>query len=360
MKGYLLLEDGTKFHGDVFGLKENTTGEVVFNTGMTGYQEVLTDPSYYGQIVVMTYPLIGNYGINTDDCQASKPMVKGFVIREGNESFSNWRGAESLEDYFFKHNLTGIQGIDTRALTKIIREKGTMAGSIVVDNTSEDTLIKEIQAFNNEDAVSQVTTKVVYDIKPELLKVAVIDFGIKRNILNSLSMKNIELRVFPADVNADDIKSYNPDGVFLSNGPGDPSKLGEVIENIKQLMNFKPIFGICLGHQLLAHAYGGETSKMKYGHRGSNHPVKDLLLDRVFITSQNHGFEVVQGSLDENKIEITHINVNDGTIEGMRHKELPIFSVQYHPEACPGPADSVYLFEQFLELMLNFKKKEAK
>lgn len=356
MKGYLLLEDGTKFEGDVFGCKENTTGEVVFNTGMTGYQEVLTDPSYYGQIVVMTYPLIGNYGINEDDDQSYKPMVKGFVIREGNESFSNWRGAESLEDYFFKHNLTGIQGIDTRALTKIIREKGTMRGKIIVDDQSAESHMKDIVAFSNTDAVDHVTTKNIYDIKPELLKVAVMDFGIKRNILRSLSMKNIELRVFPAHTTAEEIKAYNPDGIFLSNGPGDPAELLDVIENVKKLLNYKPIFGICLGHQLLAWAYGGNTRKMTYGHRGSNHPVKDLLLDRVFITSQNHGYEVIRESLDEEMIEITHVNVNDGTVEGMRHKELPIFSVQYHPEACPGPADSVYLFDQFLDLMLNHKE----
>jgi len=356
MKGYLLLEDGTKFYGDVFGCKENTTGEVVFNTGMTGYQEVLTDPSYYGQIVVMTYPLIGNYGINADDCQSHKPMVKGFVIREGNESFSNWRGAESLEDYFFKHNLTGIEGIDTRALTKIIREKGTMRGKIIIDDQTEDIHMEDIESFSNNDAVDHVTTKNTYDIKPELLKVAVMDFGIKRNILRSLSLKNIELRVFPAHSTVEEIKAYEPDGLFLSNGPGDPSELTNVIDNIKALLDYKPIFGICLGHQLLAWAYGGSTRKMTYGHRGSNHPVKDLLLDRVFITSQNHGYEVIRESLNEENIEITHLNVNDGTVEGMRHKELPVFSVQYHPEACPGPADSVYLFEQFLDLMLKHKE----
>jgi len=356
MKGYLLLEDGTKFYGDVFGCKENTTGEVVFNTGMTGYQEVLTDPSYYGQIVVMTYPLIGNYGINADDCQSHKPMVKGFVIREGNESFSNWRGAESLEDYFFKHNLTGIEGIDTRALTKIIREKGTMRGKIIIDDQTEDIHMEDIESFSNKDAVDHVTTKNTYDIKPELLKVAVMDFGIKRNILRSLSLKNIELRVFPAHSTVEEIKAYEPDGLFLSNGPGDPSELTNVIDNIKALLDYKPIFGICLGHQLLAWAYGGSTRKMTYGHRGSNHPVKDLLLDRVFITSQNHGYEVIRESLNEENIEITHLNVNDGTVEGMRHKELPVFSVQYHPEACPGPADSVYLFEQFLDLMLKHKE----
>ncbi|MBK5251801.1 MAG: glutamine-hydrolyzing carbamoyl-phosphate synthase small subunit [Peptostreptococcaceae bacterium] len=355
MKGYLILEDGTKFEGNIFGKKRNSVGEVVFNTGMTGYQETLTDSSYYGQIVILTYPLVGNYGITLDDNQSEKPKVRGFIVREASVNYSNWRGMESIDEYLNKNDIVGLEGIDTRALTKIIREKGTMTGKIVAYEDGVD-VMEELKAFDNSDAVHQVTTKFNYDLMPITPKVAVVDYGIKRNILNALVNRNIHVRVFSCLNTAEEILDFNPDGIFLSNGPGDPAFLKEEIETVKELIGKKPIFGICLGHQLLAHAFGGETKKMKYGHGGCNHPVKDLAKDRVFITSQNHGYEVVAESLDKSVLEITHVNMNDNTIEGVRHLSLPIFSVQFHPEASPGPSDSDYLFDEFL----NMIKKENK
>ncbi len=355
MKGYLILEDGTKFEGNIFGKKRNSVGEVVFNTGMTGYQETLTDPSYYGQIVILTYPLVGNYGITLDDNQSEKPKVRGFIVREASVNYSNWRGMESIDEYLNKNDIVGLEGIDTRALTKIIREKGTMTGKIVAYEDGVD-VIEELKVFDNSDAVHQVTAKFNYDLMPITPKVAVVDYGIKRNILNALVNRNVHVRVFSCLNTAEEILDFNPDGIFLSNGPGDPAFLKAEIETVKKLIGKKPIFGICLGHQLLAHAFGGETKKMKYGHRGCNHPVKDLAKDRVFITSQNHGYEVVAESLDKSILKITHVNMNDNTVEGMRHLSLPIFSVQFHPEASPGPSDSDYLFDEFL----NMIKKENK
>jgi carbamoyl-phosphate synthase small subunit len=355
MKGYLILEDGTKFEGNIFGKKRNSVGEVVFNTGMTGYQETLTDPSYYGQIVILTYPLVGNYGITLDDNQSEKPKVRGFIVREASVNYSNWRGMESIDEYLHKNDIVGLEGIDTRALTKIIREKGTMTGKIVAYEDGVD-VMEELKAFDNSDAVHQVTPKFNYDLMPITPKVAVVDYGIKRNILKALVNRNIHVRVFSCLNTAEEILDFNPDGIFLSNGPGDPAFLKEEIETVKKLIGKKPIFGICLGHQLLAHAFGGQTKKMKYGHRGCNHPVKDLAKDRVFITSQNHGYEVIEESLDKNMLEITHVNMNDNTVEGMRHLSLPVFSVQFHPEASPGPKDSDYLFDEFL----NMIKKESK
>ncbi len=351
MKGQLFFEDGTIFEGEIFGYQNDTLGEVVFNTGMTGYQEILTDPSYYGQIVVMTYPLIGNYGINDDDMQSFSPKVKGFIVREAYEKFSNWRGKESLNDYLLKNKIVGLMGIDTRALTKYLRDKGTMAGKIIVGEMNEDSIFKEIRKFYNHNAVDNVTTNYIYSLKPKLPKVAVLDFGIKKNILDSLIKMNIEVTVYPANTLAEKILKDNPDGIFLSNGPGDPSELNEIIENIKNLIGKKPMFGICLGHQLISLALGGRTTRLKYGHRGTNQPVKDLNHDRVYITSQNHGYVVEEDSLDKEKIEISHINLNDGSIEGIRHKELPLFSVQFHPEASPGPQDTAYLFEDFLKML---------
>jgi carbamoyl-phosphate synthase small subunit len=355
MKGYLILEDGTKFEGNIFGKKRNSVGEVVFNTGMTGYQETLTDPSYYGQIVILTYPLVGNYGITLDDNQSEKPKVRGFIVREASVNYSNWRGMESIDEYLNKNDIVGLEGIDTRALTKMIREKGTMTGKIVAYEDGVDAM-EELKAFDNSDAVHQVTAKFNYDLMPSIPKVAVVDYGIKRNILTTLVNRNVHVRVFSCLNTAEEILDFNPDGIFLSNGPGDPAFLKEEIETVKELIGKKPIFGICLGHQLLAHAFGGETKKMKYGHRGCNHPVKDIAKDRVFITSQNHGYEVVAESLDKSILEITHVNMNDNTVEGMRHLSLPIFSVQFHPEASPGPSDSDYLFDEFL----NMIKKENK
>jgi len=361
MKGYLLLEDGMQFEGTLFGSLHSPLGEVVFNTGMTGYQETLTDPSYYGQIVVMTYPLIGNYGFNAEDSQHVKPMVEGFIIREGCDSFSNWRGSESMEDYFLRHGLTGLMDVDTRALTRHLREAGTLRGKILradeVDDGAHNEIIREIKTFDNSKGVWAVTTKKDYIIHPMPQRVAVIDFGIKENILRSLSARNMLLHVFPAGTTAKEILNSSPDGIFLSNGPGDPGELPSIIEEIKILANHSPIFGICLGHQLLAHALGAETRKMKYGHRGSNHPVKDIRMNRVYITSQNHGYEVLEESLAKDVMEVSHYHVNDGTIEGIRHKTLPIFSVQFHPEACPGPADTAHLFDQFSKMMADWKGK---
>jgi carbamoyl-phosphate synthase small subunit len=359
-KGYLLLEDGITFEGTLFGAAGTPVGEVVFNTGMTGYQETLTDPSYYGQIVVMTYPLIGNYGFNEDDGQSLTPMVKGFIIREGCDSFSNWRGNESLEDYFFRQGLTGLMDVDTRALTRHLRNHGTLRGKIMAGtaNANDDTdTMEEITGFSNRDAVLKVTTPTPYTIDPHLYNVAVLDFGIKKHILESMTERNMALHVFPATASAAEIMAISPDGLFLSNGPGDPEELTEIVAQVRLMLGKVPIFGICLGHQILAHAMGGKTRKMKFGHRGSNHPVKDLENNRVRITSQNHGYEVVEDSLDKEKILITHINVNDGTVEGIRHTQLPLFSVQYHPEASPGPGDSAYLFDRFNTMMKDFKEK---
>jgi carbamoyl-phosphate synthase small subunit len=365
-KGYLLLEDGTIFEGTLFGAAGNPVGEVVFNTGMTGYQETLTDPSYYGQIVVMTYPLIGNYGFNDYDGQSKAPMVKGFIIREGCDSFSNWRGSESLEDYFFRQGLTGLMDVDTRALTRHLRTKGTLRGKIMPDLVSDQEFratlkqnaMEEITCFSNRDAVLNVTTTASYRINPHLYNVAVLDFGIKKHILESMTERNMILNVFPATTTAEKLLAEKPDGLFLSNGPGDPNELGKIVEQVRLMLGEIPIFGICLGHQILAHALGGKTRKMKFGHRGSNHPVKDLENNRVRITSQNHGYEVVEESLDKDKILVTHINVNDGTVEGIRHAVLPLFSVQYHPEASPGPGDSAYLFDRFNLMMKDFKEKK--
>lgn len=360
MKGYLLLEDGMQFEGTLFGSLHSPLGEVVFNTGMTGYQETLTDPSYFGQIVVMTYPLIGNYGFNLEDGQHSKPMVSGFIIREGCDSFSNWRGSESMEDYFLRNELTGLMDVDTRALTRHLRESGTLRGRILPAGTAcedHDDMICAIKAFDNSKGVWAVTTKEDYIIHPTPQKVAVIDFGIKENILRSLSARNMLLHVFPAGTAAKEILKSSPDGIFLSNGPGDPGELPSIIKEIKILAEHAPIFGICLGHQLLAHALGAQTRKMKYGHRGSNHPVKDIRMNRVYITSQNHGYEVLEESLDKSILEVSHYHVNDGTIEGIRHKTLPIFSVQFHPEACPGPADTAHLFDEFSTMMADWKEK---
>jgi carbamoyl-phosphate synthase small subunit len=365
-KGYLLLEDGTNFEGTLFGAAGTPVGEVVFNTGMTGYQETLTDPSYYGQIVVMTYPLIGNYGFNEHDGQSKSPMVKGFIIREGCDSFSNWRGSESLEDYFFRQGLTGLMDVDTRALTRHLRKSGTLKGKIISGhgtNSFESSIehiayMKEIEIYSNRNAVQYVTTTLPYIIQPHLYNVAVMDFGIKKHILESMTERNMILNVFPANTTAEDILAGNPDGLFLSNGPGDPEELTEIVAQVRLMLGKLPIFGICLGHQILAHALGGRTKKMKFGHRGSNHPVKDLENNRVRITSQNHGYEVVEDSLDKDKIMVTHLNVNDGTVEGIRHTQLPLFSVQYHPEASPGPGDSAYLFDRFNTMMKDFKEKK--
>lgn len=349
MNAKLILENGMVFEGNAFGYLSDSVGEVVFTTGMTGYQEVLTDPSYYGQIVTMTYPLIGNYGVNLEDVESNSPKVRGFIVREKCSFPSNFRCEMDLDNYLKQNKIVGLEGIDTRALTKVLRNNGTMKGIIVVDEIGRKDVNDRITAYSNKEAVKNVTTDKVYTIEGNGKHVAVMDFGIKTNILRCFKKRGCKLTVFPVDAKAEDILAINPDLVFLSNGPGDPQDVPESIENIKKLIGKKPIVGICLGHQLLTLALGGTTTKLKFGHRGCNHPVKDLETNKVTITSQNHGY-VVETLPEE--VVATHININDGTIEGMKHKTLPIFSVQFHPEASAGPHDSEYIFDKFMEYAL--------
>lgn len=351
MNAKLILENHMIFEGKAFGYLHECMGEVVFNTGMTGYQEVLTDPSYYGQIVTMTYPLIGNYGINLEDIESDSPKVRGFIVREKSNYPNNFRCELELDSYLDANKILGLEGIDTRALTKVLRNSGTMKGIIVLENSSysEDDIDAKIASFSNKDAVRTVSTKKVYNIKNKGKKVAVIDYGVKSNILRNFLKRGCDLTVFPCDAKAEEILAINPDLIFLSNGPGDPMDMEDSIKEIRILVEQKPVVGICLGHQLLAIAFGGETGKLKFGHRGCNHPVKNLLQDRVHITSQNHGYYVTV--LPEN-FEVTHISMNDDTIEGMRCKNKPVFSVQFHPEASPGPVDSEYIFDEFLKYSL--------
>ena len=381
MKARLILENGTVFHGEAFGAtSKETMGEVVFNTSMTGYQEILTDPSYAGQIVTMTYPQIGNYGVNVDDMESAKPQVAGFVVREYFEYYSNFRAGQSLGQWLAQHGIIGIQGIDTRKLTKLIRTSGAMRGIITTSDRDEAAVLDMVCSspeMNGLDLAKVVTTDVSYawsevDRTPFALrpdagvkqndkrwKVVVYDYGVKHNILRRLTAYGCDLTVVPAAFPAEDVLAMAPDGIFLSNGPGDPAAVRYGIANIKKLIGVKPIFGICLGHQLLALALGGKTFKLKFGHRGANHPVKNLLTNEIEITSQNHGFAVDPDSLSKDAVEITHVNLNDGTNEGFRHRSLPLFSVQYHPEASPGPHDSDYLFAHFIQLMERAVKVPA-
>ncbi len=353
MRGYLVLSDGSIYEGTLFGDLSSEAGELVFNTSMTGYQEIMTDPSYYGQIVVMTYPLIGNYGVNQFDHQHERSFVKGFVVRECNEFYSHWKSDRSMNDYLKEHKIIGIKDIDTRALTKKIRDAGTMEAKIIKDALEIESCIATLKNKVTTNHVAAVSTEKAYTVGVDSpkYKVAAFDFGIKKNMLHALSNRGIEVKVFPAFSSFEEVMAYQPDGLFLSNGPGNPEDLQGVVGEIKKFFGVLPIFGICLGHQLLALSYGGKTEKLKYGHRGGNHPVKDVHKDRVFITAQNHGYVVVEESLDLEKVEVTHYNVNDLSIEGLKHKVLPIMSIQYHPEASPGPVDSDYIFNEFVELM---------
>lgn len=348
MKGKLILQDGKVFKGKIFGaLDQFKPGEVVFNTSMTGYQEILTDPSYYGQIVTMTYPLIGNYGINPKYNQSENIQVKGFIIKELSDIASNWLSKESLNDFMKKNKIIGLSGIDTRALTKHIRNKSTMAGMIVKENTPKKEVLPKIKKFENIKPVFKVTTEKNYILKGKNKngkKIAVIDFGIKENILKNLQKRASELKVFKASFNSKEVFDYNPDGVFLSNGPGDPKTLTNIIKNLKPIVKKYSTFGICLGHQLIALIYGLDTKKMDFGHRGANHPVINKVTNKVYITSQNHGYEVVGNS---KLVDITYENVNDKSIEGLKIKNKDIFSVQFHPEASPGPVDFTFIFDEF-------------
>ncbi|MGI6778623.1 MAG: carbamoyl phosphate synthase small subunit [Acetivibrionales bacterium] len=348
----LALEDGTVFHGSSFGTDGEVIGEIVFNTGMTGYQEILTDPSNFGQIVTMTYPLIGNCGVNQDDFESNKPYIRGFIVRELCKAPSNWRSKEPLNEYLKRHGIIGIEGIDTRALTRILREKGAMRGIISTDADFRlKDKINEIKAYSIKDLVSQVTTRSVIHYKGEGCKVALIDFGMNKSIIRSLLNRNCDVFIFPSNVSEEVLLNINPDGIVLSNGPGNPKDCLEAVGVLKKIMNKKPVFGICLGHQLMALANGADTKRLKYGHRGSNHPVKDINKGLTYITTQNHGYTVVEESLDRNRMEVTHINMNDGTIEGIKYKDVPVFTVQFYPEASPGPADTAYLFDEFIKMM---------
>ena len=379
MKAILALEDGTVFEGRSFGAAGTVTGEACFNTSMTGYQEVLTDPSYRGQIGTMTYPLIGNYGVCDEDNESERPQVRGFAVAEVARLHSNWRAQEPLPEWMARHGIPGIEGIDTRKLTKLLRTKGAQRACLSTE-LSADEAVAAAQAappMAGSDFVTEVSTPTVYHweeesrdwklpnktagdltnyspLPPVRYRIVAFDFGVKRNLLRCLRRDGFDVTVVPAHTTAEEVLALKPDGVFLSNGPGDPSALPGIYAEIEKLLGKLPIFGICLGHQLLGLAFGGRTFKLKFGHRGGNQPVKDLRSGKVAITSQNHGFAVDAASLPED-VEVTHINLNDGTVEGLRHKRLPVFCVQYHPEAAPGPKDATYFFGEFIGLIEDFK-----
>jgi carbamoyl-phosphate synthase small subunit len=369
----LALEDGTAFAGQAFGAPGERFGEVVFNTSMTGYQEVLTDPSYRGQIVAMTYPLIGNYGVTPDDAESRSVWLEGFVVKELSRTVSNWRATQDVDSYLRRHGATGIEGIDTRELTKLLRTAGALKGVISTIDLDADSLVAKAKAstgLDGRDLVQTVTVDEPYawpldKAEPGTagngLHVAVFDCGVKYGILRRLAQAGCRLSVLPAGTTAERIAQLDPDGILLSNGPGDPAPVTNVIATVRALIDRPPrgrplpMFGVCLGQQILAQVLGGRTFKLKFGHHGANHPVKDLRTGQVAITVQNHSFCVDIDSLPAGGVEITHTNLNDGTLEGLRHKELPIFSVQYHPEASPGPHDACYLFDEFVEMMKRYK-----
>ena len=372
MQARLILIDGTVYEGQSVGAIGTATGEVVFNTSMTGYQEILTDPSYAGQLVGLTYPLIGNYGTMERDRESSGPQIAGFIVREMCEIPSNYASTESGDDYLTQNQIVAIEGVDVRALVLKLRDFGVMLGMITTEHSAETGLeiLKNLPDYDAGTYAREVSTQTAYfwddksngpieTIPPrgEKPRVVVLDYGTKYNILRELSERGLEVVVLPCGASKDEILAHNPDGIMLANGPGDPRSLQNEIDVIRELMSedeSRPMFGICLGHQLLGQAFGGETYKLKFGHRGANHPVKDLTTGRVHITSQNHGYALKADSLPEG-VEVTHLNLNDGTVEGLRHATRPVFSVQYHPEASPGPKDNAYLFDKFAELVKNGK-----
>jgi carbamoyl-phosphate synthase small subunit len=374
-KATLLLEDGRVFRGNGHGFEGEAVGEVVFNTSMTGYQEILTDPSYAGQIVTMTYPLIGNTGVNREDVESRKPFLEGFIVKHLSPLPSNWRTTETLEEYLARYRIPVISDIDTRALVRHIRLKGSMRGIVSLIDHDEASLVKKVKKAPEMvgwDLASSVTVEKPYenadknvnfvefstlsDFEPRPFHVVAYDFGIKSHILRNLTRCGAQVTVVPATTSAEEVLALKPDGVFLSNGPGDPEPLKYAIKNVRSLLGKKPIFGICLGHQIMGLAFGGQTFKLKFGHHGGNHPVLNMERRQVEITAQNHGFAVDPESLNLNEVSITHINLNDNTVEGLEHRSLPAFSVQYHPEASPGPHDSYYLFKKFLDLMRTWKR----
>ncbi|WAG29903.1 carbamoyl phosphate synthase small subunit [Staphylococcus chromogenes] len=358
-KRYLVLEDGTYYTGFKLGADTLTQGEIVFNTAMTGYQETLSDPSYTGQIITFTYPLIGNYGINRDDFESLIPTLKGVVVKEACQAPSNFRAQKTLNDVLKEFDIPGISGVDTRSITKKIREHGVLKAAFVDNETEIETTIQNLKTIEfPRNEVPTVSTKTPYVSTGFDLRVVLVDFGKKQNIVRELNARGCEVTVVPYETTAEEIIKMSPDGVMLSNGPGDPADVQVAVDMIKDIIGKIPFFGICLGHQLFALSQGATSFKMKFGHRGANHPVKDLSTGKIALTSQNHGYAIDADSLKETDLEVTHIALNDGTIEGLRHKFEPAFSVQYHPEACPGPTDSNYLFDQFIELMLEQKKKE--
>lgn len=357
----LVLEDGRAFRGLSFGAEGETFGEMVFNTSMSGYQEILTDPSYAGQIVCMTYPLIGNYGVNAEDVESHRPWVEGFVVREASNTASNWRSSETLDSYLKRHQIVGIEHIDTRSLVRHIRDKGAMRAVVSSVDLDEKSLLEKVLSspeMKNRELASSVSVEETFDFpadREEKFHIVAFDFGVKTNSLREFAKFGCRVTVVPQNTSAEAVLALQPDGIFLSNGPGDPSAMRRVVEEIEKLTAARvPMFGICLGHQIIGQVFGGETYKLKFGHRGGNQPIKDLTTGKIEIAAHNHGFAVKAESLPEN-VEITHVNLNDNTVAGLQHKTLPIFSVQYHPESAPGPHDSEYLFKRFIELMEKYK-----
>ena len=357
----LALEDGLVFRGRSFGAGGEALGEVVFNTSLMGYQEILTDPSYKGQMVCMTYPLIGNYGINNEDAESARPFVESFIVKEASRIRSNWRSTEDLGAYLKRNQVIGIEGIDTRRLTKHLREEGAKKGIVSTKDLDEKSLVKKAKAspgLEGRDLIKEVTCAKAYDWNESgKFRVVAIDSGIKYNILRNLAARGCHVRVVPATASKSELLSFKPHGLFLSNGPGDPAALSYLVNTVKELLGKLPVFGICLGHQILGQAFGGKTFKLKFGHHGGNQPVQDLSTGLVHITAQNHGFAVDVDSIPDKNVMLTHVNLNDRTCEGMEHKKIPVFSVQYHPEAAPGPHDAVHHFDKFIKMMNNRVKR---